>query len=965
MANLANTYRPSKWEDVTEQKLVVDMLKSMCDDPNFNTRNFLLIGPAGCGKALLNSEKVLSVDGFKRIDEIRVGDKVITETGDIALVDGVFPQKESKDIYELIFENTNCTEHRSICVSIDHLNSVYLTQKDDEHWEQGTRLSALVTEDLIRLFDAGYNIWITNMLNIICNSASLLNCEKVLEAVNTSGLEDDSTDMLLLTDIKFRGTCPCTCIHVDHESHTFVGGDFIPTHNTTLARIMGNYVNEGKGEPIEIDAASNNGIDAVRNIIDQARSYPVGQNWKIFILDECFHKDTLISTTSGYKRICELKKGDVVHNMTGTANVKNVFKNSVPTNHLLLIHLNSGQDILTTSNHLFFTDDGWVEASNLVNGDELYDYSTMRNMWGNISSSAIKSEEDLQMGMCQNLSRLACEGTLFNLSETRIYKDMSNMWKKLLHIQECEFADVFDIVRHEIEVATRTFTETEKFVCFAKTGLYLSNLWKTYEHTKERPQEILFERMCEYRSKPSETTAESCGLAILRYMWESICSEVQGSRNLQSTVCEQTDRAETEGSKITRIFNENETEQSYGESCDGSEDDSDERAKRYFASSACESWRKWSIYKASDCAEGGIGRLLDLRISSTNKSSKGQESDALSYQLQTRPCLSRFKDRNRGGWERPFYEISSVIRRKESHITPSVRVESIEVYKRGDNEQSFRSYFSCEELGEEFVDMYDVEVDGHPSYYANDILVHNCHAFSNQAWQALLKTLESGAGKTLFFMATTNPEKIPATILSRVQTFQLSKISLQGIHDRLCYVLESEKSKGQPITYTDDAVNFVAKMANGGMRDSLTLLDKCLAFSNDITIENVTQALNLPEYDDFFELLSAYAKKNNVKITEIVDRVYNSGVNFVKWFENFHSFVINIVKYIYLQDISKTMIPSTYQDKISKYGNPHLVVCLKLANKLMKMNHELKSTQYLQEVALTNLCFVPAPAKKG
>lgn len=526
MANLANTYRPSTWEDVTEQKLVVDMLKSMCDDPNFNTRNFLLIGPAGCGKALLNSEKVLSVDGFKRIDEIRVGDKVITETGDIALVDGVFPQKESKDIYELIFENTNCTEHRSICVSIDHLNSVYLTQKDDEHWEQGTRLSALVTEDLIRLFDAGYNIWITNMLNIICNSASLLNCEKVLEAVNNSGLEDDSTDMLLLTDIKFRGTCPCTCIHVDHESHTFVGGDFIPTHNTTLARIMGNYVNEGKGEPIEIDAASNNGIDAVRNIIDQARSYPVGQNWKVFILDEV-------------------------------------------------------------------------------------------------------------------------------------------------------------------------------------------------------------------------------------------------------------------------------------------------------------------------------------------------------------------------------------------------------------------------------------------------------HAFSNQAWQALLKTLESGAGKTLFFMATTNPEKIPATILSRVQTFQLSKISLQGIHDRLCYVLESEKSKGQPITYTDDAVNFVAKMANGGMRDSLTLLDKCLAFSNDITIENVTQALNLPEYDDFFELLSAYAKKNNVKITEIVDRVYNSGVNFVKWFENFHSFVINIVKYIYLQDISKTMIPSTYQDKISKYGNPHLVVCLKLANKLMKMNHELKSTQYLQEVALTNLCFVPAPAKKG
>ena len=243
-------------------------------------------------------------------------------------------------------------------------------------------------------------------------------------------------------------------------------------------------------------------------------------------------------------------------------------------------------------------------------------------------------------------------------------------------------------------------------------------------------------------------------------------------------------------------------------------------------------------------------------------------------------------------------------------------------------------------------------------------ILDEVHAFSNQAWQALLKTLESGAGKTLFFMATTNPEKIPATILSRVQTFQLSKISLKGIHDRLCYVLDKEKSEGQSITYTDDAVNFIAKMANGGMRDSLTLLDKCLAFSNDVTIENVTQALNLPEYDDFFELLSAYAKKDNAKITKIVDQIYNSGVNFVKWFENFHSFVINIVKYIYLQDINKTMIPSTYQDKISKYGTAHLVICLKLANKLMAMNHELKSTQYLQEVALTNLCFIPSQ-KKG
>ena len=85
--------------------------------------------------------------------------------------------------------------------------------------------------------------------------------------------------------------------------------------------------------------------------------------------------------------------------------------------------------------------------------------------------------------------------------------------------------------------------------------------------------------------------------------------------------------------------------------------------------------------------------------------------------------------------------------------------------------------------------------------------------------------------------------------------------------------------------------------------------------------------------------------------------MYDSGTNFVVWFEGFHSFVCQIVKYIYLQNINETMIPSYYQDKISGYGSTHAVICLRLANKLLEMNHALKTTNYLQEVAITHLCF--------
>lgn len=240
-------------------------------------------------------------------------------------------------------------------------------------------------------------------------------------------------------------------------------------------------------------------------------------------------------------------------------------------------------------------------------------------------------------------------------------------------------------------------------------------------------------------------------------------------------------------------------------------------------------------------------------------------------------------------------------------------------------------------------------------------ILDECHALSANSWQILLKILEEAPAASVFMLATTNPEKIPETILSRVMTFQLSKISLSGIFNRLKYVLDKEIESGRDIKYEDDAVNFIAKLGNGGMRDSLTLLDTALSYSNNITMENVEKSLNLPNYNDYFSLLQSIAKKDNKSIIETISSVYNSGVNFVKWFEGFHSFVINIVKYINIQDINMTMIPSTYLDKISKYGPAHCTICLKLSNILVKLIHELKSTNYQQEMAITYLC----SAKKG
>ena len=262
--------------------------------------------------------------------------------------------------------------------------------------------------------------------------------------------------------------------------------------------------------------------------------------------------------------------------------------------------------------------------------------------------------------------------------------------------------------------------------------------------------------------------------------------------------------------------------------------------------------------------------------------------------------------------------------------------------------------------------VYCVKVPTHKIVVRSEgfvFITGNCHSLSNTAWQSLLKGLEEQLGNTVFIFCTTNPEKIPATIISRVQTFKLSKISTENIQKRLKFILDSEIAEGRQITYEDEALSYLARLAQGGMRDAITMLDKSLAFGSNVTSALLEKALDLPNYDDYFNMLNAMVKKDNAEIAAVIDRVYNSGTNFVKWFEGFHSFLCNIVKYVFLKDISRTMIPYHYAEKLSKYGDQHAFICLKFANVVMAMNKDLKFTQYQLETAMTYLC-TPVSVKK-
>lgn len=113
-------------------------------------------------------------------------------------------------------------------------------------------------------------------------------------------------------------------------------------------------------------------------------------------------------------------------------------------------------------------------------------------------------------------------------------------------------------------------------------------------------------------------------------------------------------------------------------------------------------------------------------------------------------------------------------------------------------------------------------------------IIDEVHMLSTGAFNALLKTLEEPPANVIFILATTEPHKIPATIISRTQRFDFKRIAANDSYERMIYIL-----KQKDVTYDDQAVKVIAKAAEGGMRDALSILDQALSFGdNEITLDN-------------------------------------------------------------------------------------------------------------------------------
>lgn len=148
-------------------------------------------------------------------------------------------------------------------------------------------------------------------------------------------------------------------------------------------------------------------------------------------------------------------------------------------------------------------------------------------------------------------------------------------------------------------------------------------------------------------------------------------------------------------------------------------------------------------------------------------------------------------------------------------------------------------------------------------------IIDEVHMLTTQAFNALLKTLEEPPEHVIFILATTEVHKLPQTILSRCQKFEFHRIPPRAIADRLLFVAQQEE-----VTLSDSAAMLIAAVADGALRDGLSLLDRCIAISSEIDEEVVRNAAGLARKTYLYELAVCAINKNTAKSLEIIDRLY-------------------------------------------------------------------------------------------
>lgn len=602
---------------------------------------------------------------------------------------------------------------------------------------------------------------------------------------------------------------------------------------TTCARIFANAINHGQGAPIEMDAASNNSVEDVRNIAKMAQTKSMNSEYKVFIIDECFTGETELLTDRGYVRFDKLLGDEKVAQWSDDGHIQFVepirFIKKHYKDDLVCWSPRNGKEVRMTKHHI-----------------QPLHY---------IKSNQVKSKfiQDVRFSQTNNLV------------VSGIGDGCNNTFSDIDRLAVAVQAD--GVFQHKSKLTGKTHWTIQVKKQRKKDRLLklLENSGTTYKQIKPSPH--------------GDTTDE-----YIRYSFD-----LPGD--------------------VSKLFSTHFHLDEMGYS----------RAKsfieelQYWDGSSCDDYIQYnSVVKENVDFASAVAPLAGYSA----RQSVRVDNRSVNYQ---------------------YYHVVRLYERTYSncqHIKKTVHYEPFDG------------------------DVYCVEVPSHKIFVRADgftFMTGNCHMFSQGAWAAMLKLIEEPPARSIFIMCTTDYWKIPKTILSRSQRYTFNRISQAGIVKRLYYILSQEW--GQDADYYlngDGALEYIARLSDGGMRDAITTLDKCLAYSTELTLDNVVKALGGSSFDELFELTDAILSSDFTKIINIVEEIYCRGDDMKQFVKGYLDFCMDIYKVKLTKSVEFTKFPDTddfWHWIKEEFADYDLETCLKtLIKDLIALDNDIKWSQHPKNI---------------
>ena len=252
-------------------------------------------------------------------------------------------------------------------------------------------------------------------------------------------------------------------------------------------------------------------------------------------------------------------------------------------------------------------------------------------------------------------------------------------------------------------------------------------------------------------------------------------------------------------------------------------------------------------------------------------------------------------------------------------------------------------------------------------------IIDEVHMLSTGAFNALLKTLEEPPVHAIFILATTEPHKIPATILSRCQRFDFRGVGVKEIINRINFI-----TKEEGIKINDEAIELIAECAEGGMRDALSLLDEAISFAgNEVTAKDVYQVSGAVNLDNMLELAQDVLDKDSGKVLSSLERIIDLGKEIPKICNDLISFYRDMLIFKNNPKVEKALYNNKEFIKLSKKtSNQKIYFYLNVLNEAqnnMKFTNQkrtylelalVKMSDYLEQISVDNSSMIAALEEK-